>query len=157
MVQRGRLSRAPIRSVNEDDRPVGAKRELGTEDPAPRVEDVTEPDGWADSQRSEQEYVEPLCDDFDQKRILCFSFLLGDNLKMALLNPFYFLHPEAGFFSRAFTQRFQYYRANPTGLVTCWAVYLSRFFFLFCTFLFCHLVLLAPVLSQACQACLALQ
>lgn len=44
VVQRGRLSRAPIRSGNEDDRPVGAKRELGTEDPGPRVEDVTEQD-----------------------------------------------------------------------------------------------------------------
>lgn len=26
----------------KDDRPVGAKRKLGTEDPVPRVEDVTE-------------------------------------------------------------------------------------------------------------------
>ena len=34
-------SRSPMRG-EKDDRPVGAKRKLGTEDPAPRVEDVTE-------------------------------------------------------------------------------------------------------------------
>jgi len=34
-------SRTPMRG-EKGDRPVRAKRELGTEDPAPRVEDVTE-------------------------------------------------------------------------------------------------------------------